>query len=218
MRLPRRSTDFQSRRISIWPAFTDLMTNFALVVFFLLLLSFVKNIIVSHELKQIIGIRSSVMTELKNEFSQEIASGTINIDDKKQVIELKENVLFDFDKDIVREEAKPILQKLANRFAKEIQKPLFRENVQMIAVEGHTDNVGKTKRNWDLSATRATAVVDYMIGEEKELQQEDNSRMFGAVGFAQFRAKVPNDTEQGRQMNRRIEIKIYLKEEKLMNN
>ena len=218
MRLSRRSTDAKPFTISIWPAYTDLMTNFALVVFFIMMLSFVKNIIAAHELKQIVGIRSDVMAELKNELLQEIASGSISIDEKNQIIELKDSVLFDFDEDYIREEAKPILEKLANRLALEINKPLFRENVQMIAVEGHTDNKGEPKHNWGLSARRATNVVLYMTSVVPELQNKENSRMFGAVGLSQFRPKVSNDTLEGQQMNRRIEIRIYLKEEKLMAN
>ena len=79
----------------------------------------------------------------------------------------------------------------------------------MIRVEGHTDNVPISEKlkdkylsNWELSAARAASVVRYFqLGERKidPLHLE-------AVGLAEFRPVVPNDSDANKQRNRRVEI------------
>jgi chemotaxis protein MotB len=79
----------------------------------------------------------------------------------------------------------------------------------LIRVEGHTDNVpisGKLKdkyfSNWELSAARAASVVRYFQQGENKI---DPARM-EAVGFAEYRPLVPNDSDENRRRNRRVEI------------
>ncbi|PIS27648.1 MAG: hypothetical protein COT43_09395 [Candidatus Marinimicrobia bacterium CG08_land_8_20_14_0_20_45_22] len=76
-----------------------------------------------------------------------------------------------------------------------------------IRVEGHTDNWairgGKYDSNWELSSARALEVVRYLstvsgIGESK----------FSALGYGEFRPVADNSTEEGRSLNRRVEIFI----------
>jgi chemotaxis protein MotB len=77
-----------------------------------------------------------------------------------------------------------------------------------IMIEGHTDNVPLSPKlqkiygsNWGLSALRATSVVRY-------LQEEGgiDPRLLGATGYSMYRPFRENDSSEGRQANRRIEI------------
>jgi chemotaxis protein MotB len=79
----------------------------------------------------------------------------------------------------------------------------------MIRVEGHTDNVpisGTLKEkyfsNWELSAARAASVVRYFQQGENKI---DPARM-EAVGFAEYHPLAPNDSDENRRRNRRVEI------------
>jgi OmpA-OmpF porin, OOP family len=69
-----------------------------------------------------------------------------------------------------------------------------------IEISGHTDTVGKAKANQVLSAKRAQACRGYLISKGI-----DSSRIT-AVGFGGTRPVAPNDTEENRQKNRRIEV------------
>ncbi|MBN2342953.1 MAG: OmpA family protein [Deltaproteobacteria bacterium] len=71
----------------------------------------------------------------------------------------------------------------------------------MIELSGHTDNEGKPKKNLKLSEDRANAVRDYLISKGI-----DGNRII-AVGYGQERPIASNDTEAGRQLNRRTEAK-----------
>lgn len=68
-----------------------------------------------------------------------------------------------------------------------------------IRISGHTDNVGNPRRNQRLSEARAQAVRDYLISKGI-----DGARI-EAVGRGDTQPLAPNDTEEGRARNRRIE-------------
>jgi len=83
---------------------------------------------------------------------------------------------------------------------------------QDIRIEGHTDNspinTPTFPSNWELSASRAAAVVKYLY------QNGEDPKKLSAVGYGEYRPVAPNDTEAHRRENRRIEIYVeYLKKE-----
>ena len=71
-----------------------------------------------------------------------------------------------------------------------------------IELAGHTDNTGDAAANQELSKNRAEAVRDYLI------QHGINEGRLTAVGYGQNRPVDTNDTEEGRQNNRRTEFQI----------
>ena len=75
-----------------------------------------------------------------------------------------------------------------------------RRKSAVVEISGHTDNVGKAKTNKALSLKRAQACRDHLISKGI-----DGSRMT-TVGYGGERPAVPNDTEQNRETNRRIEV------------
>jgi OmpA-OmpF porin, OOP family len=80
------------------------------------------------------------------------------------------------------------------------------ENPKMtIDVGGHTDNVGSNETNLKLSQDRADAVREYVIGKGVEPDR------VGGKGFGETKPVAPNDTDEGRQRNRRVEFIITKK-------
>lgn len=79
---------------------------------------------------------------------------------------------------------------------------LIRYPETLIRVEGHTDSVGTEKYNMDLSFRRANAVRD-LLG-----QRGVDIRRIETVGFGKTMPVATNETEAGRQRNRRVEIKV----------
>jgi outer membrane protein OmpA-like peptidoglycan-associated protein len=69
-----------------------------------------------------------------------------------------------------------------------------------LQIEGHTDSVGSDEFNQQLSEKRANSVRDYMIGQGMP------SDSISAVGLGKDEPIASNDTAQGRQLNRRVEI------------
>jgi len=116
---------------------------------------------------------------------------------KKVIIGAKivlNNIFFDYDKATLRHESTAELERLTDLMNKN-------ENLR-IEISGHTDNLGSDEYNQKLSERRSKAVVDYIIG--KGVDQE---RMTYA-GYGEAQPIETNDTDEGRQMNRRTEFKI----------
>jgi len=104
------------------------------------------------------------------------------------------NIFFDFDKATLRPESTTELENLIK---------LMNDNPNIkIEISGHTDNIGSAAYNQKLSESRAKAVVDYLI--EHGIERYRLSYM----GYGFEKPIAPNDTEEGRQLNRRVEFKI----------
>ena len=104
------------------------------------------------------------------------------------------NVFFDTDKSDLKPESQVELDKLFI---------LLQQNKQMrIEIGGHTDNVGSEEHNLVLSENRAKAVYKYLITKGI---REDRLRF---TGYGYSKPIAPNDTEEGRTMNRRTEFTI----------
>jgi OmpA-OmpF porin, OOP family len=71
-----------------------------------------------------------------------------------------------------------------------------------VVIEGHTDNIGTAEFNKELSQKRANAVKQYLV--EKGI----NANRITAKGFGFDRPIASNDTEEGRQKNRRVEAAV----------
>jgi len=109
-------------------------------------------------------------------------------------VRLTNDILFDFNSYALRPESRETLRELANNFR---QYP-----DEAVSVEGHTDNVGGDEYNQRLSEQRAGSVRDYLVDQGVPTER------VSAVGFGKNQPKASNDTPEGRQINRRVEIHI----------
>lgn len=142
---------------------------------------------------------------LAQRLSQEIRDKQVKLQmmDKGLVITFLADILFDSGKAKLRTESYPILDKVA---------VVLKENVPdlNVGIEGYTDNqpikVSGWKSNWELSANRALSVLHY-FADGKGISPERLS----AIGYGEYRPVDSNDTLEGRQNNRRVEIVILPK-------
>jgi outer membrane protein OmpA-like peptidoglycan-associated protein len=104
------------------------------------------------------------------------------------------NIFFDFDSDLLKNESLVELNKLIQ---------LLADNPTMhIEIRGHTDNVGSPQYNRTLSEKRATSVFNYLINSEI------NKSRLSFRGYGDTIPIAPNDTEEGRALNRRTEFRV----------
>lgn len=122
---------------------------------------------------------------------------TIDIDLEKVIagsVAVLNNLFFDVDKYELKEKSSPELQKIL-RF--------LRENPRIrVEIGGHTDNSGSAEHNRELSEKRARSVHDFLV------KQGISEARLVTKGYGPDRPIASNDTETGRQQNRRIEFRI----------
>ena len=102
------------------------------------------------------------------------------------------DVLFDSGKSNLRPEARETLAKLSGIV---LNYPSLR-----LTIEGHSDNTGSAEANQTLSEQRANTVRDYLVNQGLD------SGSLSAQGLGMNNPVADNDTTEGRQMNRRVEI------------
>jgi chemotaxis protein MotB len=113
-------------------------------------------------------------------------------------------VFFDTGQAVLKPEGRAELDKVATVLL-DLNKQIPADIAWVLRVDGHTDVrpiSGGARTNWDLSAARAIAVVQYLIGKGMPPQR------LVAAGFGEFQPIDPANTEEAYSRNRRIELKL----------
>ncbi len=143
--------------------------------------------------------------ELEDQLKKEIADREVKVEmlEKGLVITFLAEVLFNSGKSKIREESFERLNKVAkvlNTTVKELD----------IGIEGHTDNepikYSAWPSNWELSSARSMSVLHYLIDD-----QAVNPERLSVTGYGEHRPVASNDSPEGRQKNRRVELVIMPK-------
>ncbi len=143
--------------------------------------------------------------ELEDRLKQEISDKQVKVEmlEKGLVITFMSEVLFDSGKAHLRNDSLSKLDKVGSVLNTTVK------NLN-VGIEGHTDNIpikySGWKSNWELSSARAMSVLHYLI----ESQKVAPARL-AATGYGEYRPVASNDTADGCQKNRRVEIVILPK-------
>jgi len=147
------------------------------------------------EQKALLGRLDTILKQTQN-----LASAVqLRQESRGVVIQLKDTRLFASGSADLRPE---LLQEL-----KQIVKELERLQ-QPVRIEGHTDNVpinrtGAYRSNWELSAARATSVLQFFLA-----QSQMSPQSFSVAGYGEYRPIASNATPEGQARNRRVDIVI----------
>ena len=152
----------------------------------------------SEEVVQLRETYGGLVTDLE----AEVAAGQIEIDRFREGLRLNlsQEILFGSGSARLNQGGRALIRKVAERLA---------SSAERIEVQGHSDDRGirgslakRYPSNWELAGARASSVVRLLA--ESGVPAETLS----AVSFGEFRPVAPNDTEEGRARNRRIEIRL----------
>jgi len=135
--------------------------------------------------------------DLEKVLAPEVQSGAINIAKTGQnnlLITMTAQTAFDFDSTEIKSGFHSTMDKLAN--------VLVRYGKTHLTVIGHTDNVGSNQYNQTLSERRSGAVTDYLRSKGVIPQR------LVSVGQGENSPRATNATEEGRRLNRRVEIVV----------
>jgi chemotaxis protein MotB len=144
--------------------------------------------------------------ELEKRLQDEINNKQVKVEmePKGLVITFLSEVLFDSGRAKLRKDSYSKLDKVAgvlNTTVADLN----------VGIEGHTDNrpIKKSgwKSNWELSTARALSVLHYL--SDKNVAEP----RLAAIGYGEYKPVASNDTKEGRQKNRRVEIVILPKTE-----
>jgi chemotaxis protein MotB len=168
------------------------------------------------KLRDVALVRVNVLEQVKEAIEKELGENNREGEELLSVAEngniiLNEGILFDSGSYVIKENSKVLLDKLAKSFEKILEDDDTRKFIDAIEIQGHADERKGSLSNSNLSANRATSVVDYLMKTNPKLK-EKYGKYFAASGYSYFRPRVEGSNEEAWQLNRRIEISVILKD------
>lgn len=139
--------------------------------------------------------------QLRERMQQELTDKSVEIEQLRGqlTVRMLDRIVFRSGSAEILPEGMAVLDKLVGVIA---------DSTDIIRVEGHTDDTpisDKLKKkypsNWELSAARASAVARYI-----ETKHHINPKRLESLGFSMYHPVAPNDTDENKQRNRRVEI------------
>jgi outer membrane protein OmpA-like peptidoglycan-associated protein len=144
------------------------------------------------------AIIGNQMDKQAEELAQNIPGAKVERVGEGIQVTFESGLLFDFDSDRIRAEAGQNLRNLASSLDKY-------PNTELLIV-GHTDSDGTDSYNWNLSERRASSAANYLAA-----QGVTRARLRTA-GRGETEPVASNDSDAGRQQNRRVEVAIFASE------
>lgn len=185
----------------IWAAFGDLMAClFGLFVLFFAWMVMLQ-VVLTEDLREERAEREAAtarLDALESALAGPLASGLITLVDGR--IGIRGSVLFDLSSAELRPEGSRLLRELVPPL-----RAYLEQRGESVMVSGFTDDLqvranGEFADNWELSAQRALTVTRTMVGAGMPAE------WIFAAGFGQQHPVAPNDTDENRALNRRVEI------------
>ncbi len=140
-------------------------------------------------------------SQLRDRMQKELTDKSVEIEQLRGqlTVRMLDKIVFRSGSADILPEGMAVLDKLMESIA---------DSTDIIRVEGHTDDTPisdklkvKYPSNWELSAARASAVARYI-----ETKHHINPKRLESLGFSMYHPVAPNDTDENKQRNRRVEI------------
>ena len=214
---------------------SDLMAGI-LAIFILALSYFILNFGQANaQLTQNAEKREKLLQEIKNEMKKQ-HNINVTVLEKEGILRLPDGILFEKGEIEPNEDGKRVIVKLREILYKTLTSEKYKDAIETIFIEGHTDNTPVSdsnpeyKNNWELSAKRAIATWT-LLGELKEtedenikkenkteknkktlanLENKNGEKIFSCSGYADTRRIKDNDTEDNKRSNRRIDLRFNI--------
>jgi len=163
----------------------------------------------STELQQQVAVKESELAALRSTQDELVEGLKQEIADRQvQVERIKDRLRVDMVDEILFDSGEATLKPGGVAVLKKVGTALKKVTDRLIEVQGHTDNVPikgalaqRFPTNWELSAARSTNVARFL----QDAAGLDPTRL-SATAYSEYRPRSSNDTDQGRRLNRRIEI------------
>ncbi len=170
------------------------------------------------KLDNIIGVRTELIEALRDEFDD--SDLHVSVDPKTGAITFDASILFDYNKDTLKESGKKFLAEFLPRYVEVLLSPKYRDYISEIMIEGHTDTDGNYLSNLQLSQKRALSVAEYCLGDNSNVlsqrQLEDLRSVVSATGRSYSNPIYDKNGEVDMEASRRVEFLFRLKDEEMI--
>ena len=170
------------------------------------------------QMDKIIGIRTELIEALRAEFDS--SSLQVAVDEKSGAITMDSTILYEYNKDELKETGKDFLGDFLPRYIHILLSPEYSPYVSEIVIEGHTDTSGTYLFNLDLSQKRAYSVAQYCLDEKQTFLTKEEQKTLQSLlttsGRSFSDAVLKEDGTIDAAASRRVEILFRLKDEEMI--
>lgn len=158
-------------------------------------------------------IKTQLYIDLQEEFKDNLKVWRADIDSTLCIRFQEPSMLFDNNEATLKENFKEILNDFYPRYIAILNKPEYRDNIEEIRIEGHTDSNGSYFHNMELSQNRTRAVLQYCMGLMQPDQIDWAKNFITANGLSSSHPIMHNGVED-KDLSRRVEFRVRTNAEK----
>lgn len=159
-------------------------------------------------------IKTHLYIDLQDEFKKDLAVWRATIDSTLSIRFQEPSMLFDEAKSDLKPKFQEILNDFFPRYIKVLSRPQYKDNIEEIRIEGHTNSNGEYYSNMELSQDRTRAVLQYCF---ELMPDEDLPWLQGLVtanGLSSSHLILTASGEEDKDLSRRVEFRVRTNAEK----
>jgi len=190
----------------------DLMAGL-LFIFILLLMSAMLDVQEKAEqdealVQQYDNTKALIYEDLSNVFKDSLSAWGATIEPSLIVRFQEPSMLFDEGKDSLKVRFRQILDSFFPTYISVLSKPEYKENIEEIRIEGHTNSNGEYFKNMKLSQNRTRVVLQYCLKLTPEENQDWAQGLITANGLSSSHVIVDENGTEDKDKSRRVEFRV----------
>lgn len=162
-------------------------------------------------------IKTQLYIDLQDEFKEDLTIWRATIDSTLCVRFQEPSMLFDEGDDNLKQNFKQILDDFFPRYIEVLMRPQYKENIEEIRIEGHTNSNGGYFSNMELSQNRTRAVLQYCLNMMPPDDMEWAKALITANGLSSSHL-IMKDGEEDKELSRRVEFRVRTNAEKQLED
>lgn len=215
--------DYNSKEENVFSLSTgDLMAGL-LFIFILLLMGALLQVQEKAEqdeeiVKRYDQIKTQLYIDLQDEFKDDLTVWRATIDSTLSIRFQEPSMLFDEGLDVLKPNFKVILDDFFPRYIAVLSRPQYKDNIEEIRIEGHTNSNGGYYSNMKLSQDRTRAVLQYCFSLMKENDVKWLRGLVTANGLSSSHLIYTKLGDEDKNLSRRVEFRVRTNAEKQLED
>lgn len=163
-------------------------------------------------------IKTQLYIDLQEEFKEDLTVWRATIDSTLCIRFQEPSMLFDEGLDVLKPNFKVILDDFFPRYIAVLSRPQYKDNIEEIRIEGHTNSNGGYYSNMKLSQDRTRAVLQYCFSLMKEDDVNWLRGLVTANGLSSSHLILTKDGQEDKDLSRRVEFRVRTNAEKQLED
>lgn len=163
-------------------------------------------------------IKTQLYIDLHEEFKKDLTVWRATIDSTLCIRFQEPSMLFDEGMDVLKPKFKEILDDFFPRYIAVLSRPQYKDNIEEIRIEGHTNTNGGYYSNMKLSQDRTRAVLQYCFSLMKEEDVVWLKGLVTANGLSSSHLILTKEGEENKDLSRRVEFRVRTNAEKQLED